>query len=128
MMDISKELQYRRELKGLTQSELAREAHLSKGYLSDLESKPGKAVSAEILHRIATVLGTSMDRFFQVVDYCQRCGHTFDRADKHHIIHDDRYHITYTIGHACGRCAKEYGDIIERHDKEISDWVNGRSK
>lgn len=127
MMDISKELRYRRELKGLTQSELATEAFLSKGYLSDLESTPGKAVSADILHRLAQVLGTSMETFFHVVDYCQRCGQSFPRADKHHVIHDDRYHITYTIGHACGKCAKEFGIIKKRHDKEMSDWVNGRS-
>lgn len=126
MMDISKELQYRRELRGMSQAELARKVFVSQSYLAQLESTPGKAVSAEILHRIATVLEMSIESFFHVVKYCQRCGRDFEPTSKHYAIHDHRHHITYTIGHACGNCRKEYSVIRARHDKEISDWVNGR--
>jgi DNA-binding XRE family transcriptional regulator len=63
-IDISKELVYRRRERGMTQAELARKAHISKAYICQLESQPGKAPSAEILHRICEVLGTGIENFF----------------------------------------------------------------
>ena len=118
-MDISKELVYRRKQKGMTQAELAREAHISKAYLWQLEREPGKAPSAEILHRICEVLGTGIENFFHVSRYCQRCGHDFAQGEW-------PYHITAVIGYACGSCAKDYGKIKQRHTKEIQAWVNMR--
>lgn len=125
-MDISKELRYRREAEGLTQTELARQAHVSKAYLWQLENEKGKAVSAAILHRIAKVLGTRVESFFYCATYCQRCGRNFQVSDKHHSIKDGRHMITYIIGHVCKKCAKEYRSMRERHDKEVCDWVNER--
>lgn len=49
-----------REKNGMTQGELADAAHLSKGFLSDVENNK-RNVSAAVLLRIANSLGASLD-------------------------------------------------------------------
>ncbi len=123
-MDISKTLIYLRTRAGLTQSELAERAHISQGYLSQLESVPGKAVSAEKLYRIANVLDTSMVTFFLSMNYCQRCGVTIESNENVGVFKARK--ATISVGMVCNICADEYQEIIRRHDKEILNWVNMR--
>ncbi len=49
-----------REEKGMSLAELARQASLSKAYLSQIESGQASSPSAQILYSIASVLGTSV--------------------------------------------------------------------
>jgi transcriptional regulator with XRE-family HTH domain len=49
-----------REKTGMTQAELAEKAHVSKGFLSDVENNK-RNVSAQVLLRIANALGASLD-------------------------------------------------------------------
>jgi len=60
---VGERIKQRREEKGLTAAELARRASISKGYLSEIEGSGGESgprPSADVLFRIATVLGTSV--------------------------------------------------------------------
>ena len=57
---LGQRLRQSREEKGLSLSELARQAQVSKGYLSQIESGQTNRPSAQVLHRIASVLGTSV--------------------------------------------------------------------
>jgi transcriptional regulator with XRE-family HTH domain len=62
-MALADRIKLRRTQKGITAAELARAAGISKGYLSEIESAdPDKPVrpSADVLYRVATVLGTSV--------------------------------------------------------------------
>ncbi len=49
-----------REKTGMTQAELAGKAHLSKGFLSDVENSK-RNVSAQVLLKISNALGASLD-------------------------------------------------------------------
>jgi XRE family transcriptional regulator, master regulator for biofilm formation len=60
-MALSDQIRKRRSEQGLSLTELARRSRISKGYLSQLENDPdGPRPSADILYRIAFVLGTSV--------------------------------------------------------------------
>ncbi len=59
-MILGTRIRQRREEKGLTAAELARQAQISKGYLSEIESGSAARPSADILYRLATALGTSI--------------------------------------------------------------------
>lgn len=53
-------IQELRKQKGLTLTELARQASISKGYLSQIERGEAGRPSAQVLYGIASVLGTSV--------------------------------------------------------------------
>jgi transcriptional regulator with XRE-family HTH domain len=53
-------IQQIREKTGMTQAELAEKAHVSKGFLSDVENNK-RNVSAQVLLKIANALGASAD-------------------------------------------------------------------
>jgi transcriptional regulator with XRE-family HTH domain len=53
-------IQELRKQKGLTLTELARQASISKGYLSQIERGEAGRPSAQVLYVIASVLGTSV--------------------------------------------------------------------
>jgi len=57
---LGQRLRQSREKKGLSLSELARQAEVSKGYLSQIESGQTGRPSAQVLYSIASVLGTSV--------------------------------------------------------------------
>ncbi len=60
-MALSDQIRKRRLEQGLSLTELARRAQISKGYLSQIENNPnGPHPSAEVLYRIAFTLGTSI--------------------------------------------------------------------
>jgi transcriptional regulator with XRE-family HTH domain len=61
-MPLGDRIKLRREEKKMTAAQLAREAGISKGYLSDLEASDADKArpSADVLFRIATALGTSV--------------------------------------------------------------------
>src|SRR5947208_3607701 len=61
-MPLGDRIKLRREEKKMTAAQLAREAGISKGYLSDLEGSDADRArpSADVLFRIATALGTSV--------------------------------------------------------------------
>lgn len=60
-MALSDQIRKRRFEQGLSLTELARRAQISKGYLSQIENSPnGPHPSAEVLYRIAFTLGTSI--------------------------------------------------------------------
>jgi transcriptional regulator with XRE-family HTH domain len=51
----------RRRVLGMTASELARAAHVSKGYISEIESGTKSGISAAVGARIAAALDTTID-------------------------------------------------------------------
>lgn len=59
-VSIGDEIQRRRTEQGLSLTELARLAEVSKGYLSAVERNPVSKPSAAVLYRIAHALGTSV--------------------------------------------------------------------
>ncbi len=63
-MALADRIKQRREEKNLSATELARQANISKGYLSEIENvKEGKNAprpSGDVLYRLATVLGTTI--------------------------------------------------------------------
>lgn len=59
-MALGDRIRKRREEKGISASELARLAEVSKGYVSEIESGQAPRPSADVLYRIATALGTSI--------------------------------------------------------------------
>lgn len=59
-MALGDRIRQRREEKTLSAAELARQAQISKGYLSEIESGSVARPSADILYRLATALGTSI--------------------------------------------------------------------
>lgn len=61
-MALSEQIRKYRQEEGLSLADLARLSRVSKGYLSQLENNlHGPRPSADVLHRIATVLGTSVN-------------------------------------------------------------------
>lgn len=60
MATVGERIKEVREARGWTQEKLADEAKISKGFLSEVENK-GKNLGLEILLRIATVLGASVE-------------------------------------------------------------------
>lgn len=59
-MTLGARIKQRREEKGISPAELARRAEISKGYVSEIESEQAPRPSADVLYRLATVLGTSI--------------------------------------------------------------------
>lgn len=59
-MTLGERIKQRREEKGITAAELARRAVVSKGYVSEIESDQAPRPSADVLYRLAAVLGTSI--------------------------------------------------------------------
>lgn len=59
-MSVGDEVKQRRLKQGLSLTELARLASVSKGYLSEIESNPAARPSAATLFKIASALGTSV--------------------------------------------------------------------
>ncbi len=60
-MALSDQIRKRRLEQNLSLTELARRSQISKGYLSQIENNPnGPRPSADVLYRIAFVLGTSV--------------------------------------------------------------------
>src|SRR4051794_20061436 len=59
-MTLGERIRQRREEKGISAVELARQARISKGYVSELESGRAARPSGTILFRIANVLGTTV--------------------------------------------------------------------
>jgi XRE family transcriptional regulator, master regulator for biofilm formation len=59
-MKIGDKIKELREKKGWTVTQLAETSEVSKAYISQLENIPDKKVSADILFKIATALGTTM--------------------------------------------------------------------
>ncbi|MEH7076824.1 helix-turn-helix domain-containing protein [Neobacillus drentensis] len=53
-----------RKQKGLTLSELAKRAKVSKSYLSNIERNLNQNPSIQVVNRIAAVLGVELDDFF----------------------------------------------------------------
>jgi XRE family transcriptional regulator, master regulator for biofilm formation len=54
-----------RKRKGITLSELAKRAKISKSYLSNIERNMNQNPSIQVVNRIATVLEVDMDTFFR---------------------------------------------------------------
>lgn len=61
-MELAERLAQLRSEQGLSLSEIARRAHVSKAYLSQLEHGASKQPSYEILIRVATALGVSVSK------------------------------------------------------------------
>lgn len=59
-MALHDRIKQRREEKGLAAIELAQQAEISKGYLSEIESGRAARPSGDVLFRIATALGTTV--------------------------------------------------------------------
>ncbi len=63
-MALADRIKQRREEKNLSAAELARQANISKGYLSEIENVKGDKnaprPSGDVLYRLATVLGTTV--------------------------------------------------------------------
>ena len=59
-MSLGERIKQRREEKGLAAIELSRQAEVSKGYLSEIESGGAPRPSGVVLFRIATALGTTV--------------------------------------------------------------------
>jgi transcriptional regulator with XRE-family HTH domain len=59
-MPVGQEIRRRREEQGLSLTDLARLAGVSKGYLSEIESNSAARPSAATLFKIASALGTSV--------------------------------------------------------------------
>src|SRR6266542_5825935 len=59
-MTLSEQIRKRREEKNINASELARQANISKGYLSQIEQDGTVRPSADVLYRLATALGTTV--------------------------------------------------------------------
>ena len=59
-MSLGERIKQRREEKGLAAVALARQAEVSKGYLSEIESGGATRPSGVVLFRIATALGTTV--------------------------------------------------------------------
>lgn len=59
-MSLGERIKQRREEKGLVAIELSRQAEVSKGYLSEIESGGAPRPSGAVLFRIATALGTTV--------------------------------------------------------------------
>jgi len=59
-MELGERIKKRRKERGLIAAELARQAEISKGYLSEIESGQASRPSGTVLFRIATALGTSI--------------------------------------------------------------------
>lgn len=57
---VGQRIKLRREERGITGAELARRAGISKGYLSEIENGQASRPSADVLHRIATALETTV--------------------------------------------------------------------
>ena len=65
-MALAQQIRQRRLEQGLTLTQLARLANVSKGYLSQLENTPeGPRPSAEVLYRIAFALGTTIGELLE---------------------------------------------------------------
>lgn len=60
LMAIGAEIKRRRDEQGLSLTDLARLAGVSKGYLSEIEGNPTARPSAATLFKIASALGTSV--------------------------------------------------------------------
>ena len=60
IVSVGQQVRQRRESQGLSLSELARLADVSKGYLSEIENKAATRPSAATLHSIADVLGATV--------------------------------------------------------------------
>ena len=60
MTTIGERVREKRTEKALSLAELARQAEISKGYLHSIETGETQSPSAEILFRIATLLGTTI--------------------------------------------------------------------
>ncbi len=58
-------LQQRRESKGLTQEQLAKLAHMSRGYLAKLEAGHSKNPSLATLQRLAKALGVAVTELLE---------------------------------------------------------------
>ncbi|MEH6906763.1 MULTISPECIES: helix-turn-helix transcriptional regulator [Neobacillus] len=63
---IGKTMYQFRKQKGLTLSELAKRANISKSYLSNIERNLNRNPSIEIVKRIATVLDVELDIFLNL--------------------------------------------------------------
>jgi len=59
-LELGDRLRQRRKERGLIAAELARQAEISKGYLSEIESGQVSRPSGTVLFRVATALGTSI--------------------------------------------------------------------
>jgi len=59
-MGLAERIKLRRQEKGLSAAELARQAKISKGYLSEIESGITPRPSADVLYRVAVALGTTV--------------------------------------------------------------------
>ena len=59
-MAVGDEIRRRRTEQGLSLNDLARVAHVAKGYLSELENNQAPRPSATTLYKIAEALGTSV--------------------------------------------------------------------
>jgi len=57
---LGERIRLRRQEKKISAAELARRASVSKGYLSEIESGATPRPSADVLHRIATALDTTV--------------------------------------------------------------------
>ena len=65
---VGERIRERREAKGWSVYRLSKEASVSSGYLSDLENAVKGRPSAEVLARIATALGTTIDYLLGTTD------------------------------------------------------------
>ena len=59
-MEVGKNIKKYREMKGLTQPDLAKKAEMSKAFLWEIENGNSKRPGAEVLYRIAEALGVTI--------------------------------------------------------------------
>lgn len=64
LLQLGKRICYLRTLKGMTQLDLSVEAETTTSYLSDVE-RGKRNPSVKVLHRIATVLGVTLEELFR---------------------------------------------------------------
>lgn len=91
MMNIGKKIKTLRQIKNLTQGDLAKRTDLSKGYISQIENQYASP-SMETFLNILDVLGTSASDFFKEPEepkvlYKKASQVIYDEHDKGYILH-----------------------------------------
>lgn len=118
MKGIGAKLKLLRDKSGLSQAEVARRAGISKCYYWELEKAEEKAVSGDILYRIAMLHEVSMEWFF-VNTWCARCGAGMPLCPA--IFTAAHYFLQ--IQYLCPQCLEKAKEVDSRQVQEWKDWI-----
>lgn len=118
-MDIRESLSNLVEASGKSRNKIAEEAGISKVYLWQLLTQPGKTPSAVILDKIAGVMGVTVDDILhpetgaidepneRYIFACIRCGSRNSLSVVPHRLHNDKHKETMVgLVYTCQRCWK----------------------